>query len=262
MQKPFDEIKNELKNSFDNKLVDKLFEYFKKIKENYYIGKYEPSELNAGKFSEIIIRMLQNYTNADHKFTPLNKRISNIDDEIRKLENLPSSSFHESLRIHIPRVVKVIYDIRNRRGVGHISGDINPNFPDSLFVVTCCDWITVELIRLFYSTNLEKAQKMVEGLIQRRNPIVYVIDDFRRVLEPSLSFSDKVLVILNHEYPNKVIDRDLYKWTEHTNFSVFRSTVLNPLHKDAKIHWKNAECQILPPGIKYVEEKVLSEKKS
>jgi hypothetical protein len=39
-----------------------------------------------------------------------------------------------SLRLLIPRVLPVLYEIRNDRGVGHVGGDVDANHMDAEFV--------------------------------------------------------------------------------------------------------------------------------
>jgi hypothetical protein len=246
-------ISKQLSSTFDKELIDKLLKHYQKVKENFILMKYEPAELNAGKFCEIVFRMLQNISTVDRSYLKLGKAIKNFETELKAFEALDGKNFHDSIRVHIPRLMRAIYDIRNRRGVGHVGGDIDSNYQDSILVMTCCDWIFIELLRLFYTSDLDEAQKIVERLIERKIPVVTVVGDFRRVLNPKLDYSQKVLAILYHEYPGKASDSDLFKWTEHTNLTVFKKRILRRLHREAKIHWRDGECRILPPGLKNVE---------
>ena len=123
-------IKQQLSASIDTVLVDRLLESYIELKQNYYLGKHKPSELDAGHFAEVVIRILQHATNPDHSFTPLGKRLDSFDKEVAHFARLPAANFHDSIRLHIPRALEAIYGTRSRRGVAHVGGDVNPNLSD------------------------------------------------------------------------------------------------------------------------------------
>jgi hypothetical protein len=231
-------------------LVDGLLDAFREIRENLYLGKDEPAELNAAKLTEFVIRILEHETTGS--YTAVGVRIVNVAERLRQFENCTQSN--DSIRFHIPRVASAVYNIRNKRGVGHVGGDVNPNLADSTFVAVASDWILAELIRLHYSCSLEDAQRWVDGLVQRRLFLVYEIDGRKRVLNPSLGFPTRVLLLLASEFPNGIEDRTLFDWTEHSNFAVFRRDVLQSLHRRRLIEYSAPRCTALPPGLKLVEE--------
>ena len=78
----------------------------------------------------------------------------------------------ESFRIHIPRVIKSIYNIRNKRGVGHISGVI-PNVIDSTLIVSCSDWVMAELIRINSNLPYNQCEELISSLVQKKTPLVF-----------------------------------------------------------------------------------------
>ena len=53
------QFSTELKNVFPHELVDALMDSYVEIKTNFITQKWEPSELNGGKFVEAVIRILQ-----------------------------------------------------------------------------------------------------------------------------------------------------------------------------------------------------------
>lgn len=53
------EFKNDLKTVFPSDLVEALLDSYVEIKTNFIIDKWEPAELNGGKFVEATIRILQ-----------------------------------------------------------------------------------------------------------------------------------------------------------------------------------------------------------
>ena len=93
----------------------------------------------SGRFAEAAIRIVQQLATGSHVL--MTKVLPSFDKILDSLANLPSAGVHDSLRVHIPRALWSIYGVRNRRDVGHIGGDVNPNRADAYFVVGVCDWV-------------------------------------------------------------------------------------------------------------------------
>src|SRR5262249_11793590 len=108
---------------------------FREIAKNYAEHRWGPSELDGGKFCEIVYWVIAGAISGSFASSP--SKPSNMVQACRDLEGLPASSTRvgdRSLRILIPRFLPAIYDIRNNRGVGHVGGDVNPNFLDATAV--------------------------------------------------------------------------------------------------------------------------------
>ena len=245
------DLELDLKKNIPGELVEKILEHYAIIKNNYRLGRHENTELNASKFSEVIYRILENKFYG--KYTSLNKPIKAFTDKCRTFKGQQSAGIDDSLRIHIPRTLILINDIRNTRGVGHVSGLHNPNDLDSILVKTNCDWIFSEICRIFAGLKIEVAQIVIENIIKIDLPIIEKIEDMRRVLNTSLKYDKQVLVLLYSEYPLFVKVDDLYKWTEHSNKNVFID-ILKKLHKIRYIEIRNDECKLLQPGINEAEK--------
>jgi len=252
--KLLDSVKAGLSKKLPAELVELLIKCYTIIKTNFILYKHENTELNASKLSEAVYRILEFYF--DKKYSPIDKHISKLTEKCRQFEQRPSAGEDDSLRIHIPRTIILIVDIRNKRGVGHISGIHDPNLCDSTLVVSCSDWIMAELLRLFGGFKIDEAQRLVDQLIDIKYPLIYQIDDVKRVLEPRMSYTQKVLLLLRGEYPSKLSDRTLFEWVEHSNFSIFKRDVLKQLHKRKQIEYSKTQCLILPPGITEVDAKI------
>ena len=207
--------------------------------------------MNGGKFTEACARILEQELTGT--YTPLGTPIRNMALLLRGFESQPATH-NESIRVHIPRVLLSIYNIRNRRGVGHLGGDVNANVADSTLIISNADWILAELYRIFYSTSLEEAQKIVNELVSRKLILVHKIGQTYRVLATFLSFKEQTLLLLMTSYPNPVTDKELIEHLEYSNPSMFKTRILLPLHKERKIEFsKNGEALILPPGVKFIE---------
>lgn len=249
-----DQIRNQLVQAIDAPLVDQLLKTYTDLKNNYYLGKHKSSELEGGHFAEVVIRILQFITTGT--YTPLGQTLPRFDTrELEKYSSLPNTTYSDSIRIHIPRAVFAIYGIRSRRGIGHVGGDVNANLSDASFIVATCDWILAELLRLYYTSSLEKAQKIVDTLVTRKIPLVQDFDGFLKVLDRELSIPKQVLVLLYHRGKSGASRLELYQWVETSQDNLNKA--LNRLEYDRKyIHNAGGWYFITHSGEKYVEDKI------
>jgi hypothetical protein len=88
------------------------------------------------------------------------------------------SNYSDSIRLHIPRAIRVVYDIRNKRDAAHLADDIDPNLQDATLVISNLDWILAEFIRLYHNVSADEAQKIIEGLVARKVPVIEDFDGF------------------------------------------------------------------------------------
>ncbi|MHA1250928.1 MAG: hypothetical protein ACTSRP_13125 [Candidatus Helarchaeota archaeon] len=248
-----EKINKILSTIIDAKLVKHLLEHYNELKQQFFLDQYEQSQLNCAKFVEVVMRILEYITKRN--YTPFNKDVS-LKNLARELEQLPKDRFPDSIRIHIPRILRAVYDIRSKRGVAHV-GEINPNLMDATFVVSACDWIMAELIRLYYTDDSNEAQKIIDSIVERKVPIIEEFGDDIKVLDPNLSIPDKVLLILYKKHPNYITTSDLKKWIKNKSPN-YINNVLRKLDNEAKIHRRRNENKITRKGIEYVENNLLN----
>ncbi|MBI1193670.1 MAG: hypothetical protein GC205_10930 [Bacteroidetes bacterium] len=247
-----DKVTKDLKSALPIALVDFLMTAYLEIKENYLLERHEPSELNGGKFVEACYRILEHETKGS--FTAIGAHMPDMIGKLRAFEQLPATAAIESYRIHIPRALCMIYNIRNKRGVGHLGGDVNPNFTDSTMICACSDWVLAELLRVHYSFSLDEAQKLVDGIVIRPTFLVHQIADIKRILNPDLKNSDQVLVLLASEFPKPTSDITLFNWIEPKSKGTFFN-LLKQMHSKRLIEYSSDKtCSILPTGLKYVDK--------
>lgn len=236
-------------------LRDELIECYESIVRNYAERRWEPAELNGGKFSEVVYSIVNG---AILGTFPANaSKPSNMLDACRVLEGRPADSARvgdRSLRILIPRVLPILYEIRNNRGVGHVGGDVDPSHEDAEAVLAMATWVLAELVRIFHGISLADAQAAVEGIVQRRHQLIWSTGAKKRVLDPSISAKDQVLLLLYSE-PSWVLADDLLDWIEYSNSSLFKSRILAGLHKERLLEYDagNKVVRISPRGIRKVE---------
>lgn len=231
---------------------DELIEEFNKILRNYRENRWEPAELNGGKFCEIVYSILKGHTDKNFAAKPF--KPNNMVDDCKALEKC-EKTYSRSIRIQIPRMIIALYEIRNNRGVGHVGGDVNPNHMDATVVLSMCKWILTELIREFHKLNTQEASEIIELITERTLPIVWETNGKKRVLNPKLSYKDKSLLLL-YSSTKEVKESELFNWVEHSNASIFRRDILVKLHVHKLVEYDKTQQTILisPIGIKYVED--------
>jgi hypothetical protein len=142
---------------------------YDEAKRNYHLGGLRLSAVEGGRFCEAAFRILEHITTGS--CTAIGKRLD-TEKLIRALGGLSSSSFSDSIRLHIPRALRVVYDIRNKRDAAHLADGIDPNVQDGTFVVGVLDWVLAEFVRLFHSVSADEARKLVDAIVSRQVPIV------------------------------------------------------------------------------------------
>lgn len=178
-------------------LRDELMQAYEEIVRNYREGRWKASELDAGWFCEIVFTILEGHLGGESYRSKAHKP-SRFNDACKKLENAPAT-YSDSARITIPRVLVGLYDVRNRRGVGHVGGEVDANHMDATFLLHSCQWVMAELVRMFHDTDVDSAAGTVDALVDRTLPVVWQVGQVRRLLDTSLSIKDSVLLLLYGE---------------------------------------------------------------
>jgi hypothetical protein len=236
---------------------ERIIRTYLELKQRHKEGKHESAGLSAGKFSEAVLRLLQHQLTGTH--IPFGQQVQNFADECRKLVQLPKSTGTESERTVIPRALVFLYTLRNKRGIGHLGGDVDANPIDSITIARTADWILCELIRIHHKLSLEEAQAIVDALSTRDIPLIWEVAGKKRILKDNLDFKQQVLLLCYQDSQNGVLEEDLLQWTEYSHPGMFRKSVLLPLHHNRMIEYdKDSEIiYISPLGIKEVEDVIL-----
>lgn len=236
-------------------LRDELMRAYDEIVRNYREGRWKASELDAGWFCEIVFTILEGHLDGDN-YQDKAYKPKRFDQSCKALANKPTT-YSDSARMTIPRVLVGLYDVRNRRGVGHVGGDVNANHMDATFLLHSCQWVMAELVRMFHDTDVGTATAIADALVDRTLPIIWQVGEVRRLLDTAMSDRDSVLILLYNE-PKGATDRQLAEYLEK-RVDNLRARVLRPLHADRFIEFKNLGdvAVISPKGEKYVEESLL-----
>ena len=230
-----------------------LLQEYDKLVRNYREGRWEPAELNGGKFCEIVYSVLKGHVDGSFPGVPSKPR--NMVDACKALQG--ASGFPRSIRIQIPRMLVALYEIRNQRNVGHVGADVDPSHMDATVVLAMVKWILAELIRIFHGTTTDEATRVVESLVERTLPIVWKTASITRVLGSHLGAKERMLALLYGT--NGPIDaREVVKSIGYSNITQFRRTVARDAHKADLVHFdfEADTIEISPVGIRYVEENI------
>lgn len=249
-------LEAELLKSLPAGLRSELLRTYSEILRNFRERRWEPAELDGGRLCEVVYTILKGYVDAS--YPPAASKPRNMMAACAALENTPTT-FPRSVRIQIPRMLVALYEIRNHRSVAHVGGDVNPNHMDAVCVLEMSKWLMCELVRIFHGVSTEDATAAVDSLVERTLPVVWKVGENLRVLSPDMSMRDKTLVLL-YQGSGSVDERELLRWVEHSNGTVFRRDVILSAHKGKLLEYDRARktVQISPLGIRYVEEVILN----
>jgi hypothetical protein len=237
----------------------RLIVSYLELKRNVAEGRHDSAGISAGKLCEAAIRHLQH--RAFGTYTPFGTKIPNFADECRRIISAPSGTgITESEKTIITRALVFLYTMRNKRGIGHIGGDVDPNAIDGAMIGRTADWIVCELIRIHHNLSLEEAQDLVDGLAIRQLPDVWEVAGKKRVLRDGLTAREQALLLLYSCKDQAVLSEDIIAWVEYSNPAAFRSKILSKLHKDRLLEWdrENESVVLSPKGSKYVEDKLFT----
>lgn len=235
----------------------RLIQTYLDLKKNCAETRYEAAGLAAGKCCEVVLRFLQEKVHGS--FTPFGTKINNYPEECRKLIIAPNTAGNESERVVLPRALVFLYTMRNKRGIGHVGGDVDANAIDIAAMAKTADWIVCELIRINHGLSLEEAQDIVDGISVRQLPTIWEVAGKKRVLKEGLKAKDQALLLLYSNQDSAVLLEDLCEWIEYSNPRMFKSVIIRQLHKLRFLEFdKDSESIILSPkGVEYVEENLI-----
>lgn len=231
-------------------LIDEVLDAFAEAKRRFYRDDLRPSAIEGGRFSEAVFRILQWATT--QKYTPIGKTLPNVPTLIDKLEKAHGP---DSVRLHIPRTLRLIYDVRNKRDVAHLADGIDPNQQDATLVVRNMEWVLAELVRLFHNVPPAEAHGIITELVSKDVPLIQVFDGFPRVLK-QLRASDHFLVLLYWRGANGATLDELRIWARPAMRTQIRRT-LNSLDSKDLIHLQGDQYFITHLGERDVENRKL-----
>jgi hypothetical protein len=245
-------IRGQLSTGIPPRLVDELLDAHAEAKRNFYLGGLRLSEVEGGRFCEAAFRILEQVVGGSHTALGMPLATERI---IEKLAKLPKAEFSDSIRLHIPRALRMVYDIRNKRDAAHLADGIDPNLQDATLVVSALDWVLAELIRLYHKVTPNEATAIVEAVVTRSAPAIQDFDGFLKVLKPSLSASDYVLLLLYQRGTQGAELHELSAWVRPSMRPNLRRTLGRLVDDLAFAHHTGARYLITRLGEQEVERR-------
>jgi hypothetical protein len=245
-------IETQLASNLDAKLVKELLDAHAEAKRNFYLGGLRLSAVESGRFCEAAFRLLEYITKAK-VFTPLGKQLD-TEKLIHQLGGMPPAQANDSIRLHIPRSLRLVYDIRNKRDAAHLADGIDPNLQDATLVITVIDWVLAEFIRLYHNVDANAASKMVNRIVARLAPVVQDFDGFLKVLNPDLQASDHCVVLLYQTSQDGATLQELEQWVRPKMRANLKRTLGILVHKTDFVHFDGSRYFITRHGEQYIEQ--------
>ena len=248
------DIRSQLAATLPDKVVDELLQAHAEAKRNLYLGGLRLSEVEAGRFCEAAFRLLEFITTGT--FTALSRP---LDSErlIEALQRTAPSAHPDSVRIHIPRALRLVYDIRNKRDAAHLADGIDSNLQDAILVTSVIDWVLAEFVRLYHSVSAGAAQNIVADIVTRAVPIVQDFNGFLKLLKPDLAVSDHCLVLLYQRGPDGATFDELLRWVRPSMRTNLGRTLRALDERKDLIHFDGARYKITRLGEREVERRRL-----
>lgn len=250
----FTTIQSGLSKRLNAKVVDELLVAYREAKDNFYVGGLRLSEVEGGRFCEAAFRILEEA--AFGNFTELNQKLD-TDKLISRLQALQRGTHSDSIRIHIPRALRVVYDVRNNRDAAHLADGIDPNIQDATLVICILDWILAEFIRMYHGVSAKEAQGIIESLVTRKVPAIEDFHGFLKVLKPTLKVSDYVLLTLFGRGEAGADFEQIESWVKPKMRKNLRRTLKGLVDDQAFVHADKDRYFLTKRGIAEVEQKKL-----
>ena len=201
--KPLTKLRSALATKFPLDKVDEVLDHYKTLRKEARLEHWSPCLVSGGMFVEAVLKCFH--------FLSTGTVVNSVkaDEEIKKLENANHLSDFE--RLTIPRALRLIYELRNKRGGAHNSS-FNPLKMDCYVVVAVANWVMEELTRLYLTNDETAARALVESLLVKDVPLVEEIGEDWLVLNTSLSARVQLEILLYKKYPERCNVRDLIRW--------------------------------------------------
>lgn len=235
-------------------IAHELFDAFTELKRRLAIGDLRPNVVEGGRFSEAAFRVLQWMTTGIH--TPIGTTLPKVPTLMGTLASSGHAS--DSVRLHIPRSLNLIYDIRNKRDAAHLADGIDPNIQDSSLVVATASWVLAEFVRLLCASDPDEAHRVIDALVVRDIPVIQEFDGFPRILK-TLTTSQQIMVLLYWSPDGPLPMETLREWLPKAAHANLRRTIAG-LEKKHHVHLDRlGYVHITRPGERFVVESQLLE---
>lgn len=181
------------------KLADELASNFMELAQD--LATETLGRVSAGKFVETVVQVMQYMETGKYDSNP------RVDEYLRKIESR-QSSLNDSLKICLPRILRAMYSLRNKRNIAH-KGEIDPNIYDLRYLFASAQWVLAEIIRNVKGLSMEEAGLLVS---QIQAPVESLVEDLnnKRIVLADVTTRGEILILLNSMYPTYMKTKDIH----------------------------------------------------
>ena len=243
------------KEGIDKTIVERLIEEYKEINKQNLVGDVEKAVLHSGKFSELALALVKScFTN-----TPIDLNKIYFGSLLKEISTYSRANPQEDiLALAIPKVAESIYTIRNKKDVAHVK-TLDPDVFDISYCVSACSWILAQLISIFYTKDINEANRIIISVSEKKIPLIEEFEDKTiLVLRKDMPLTHEILTVLYHYYPARLSDVQLSGILRYYNLSYLRGR-LTRLASERLVHMIGRNSKLTKLGIDFVEKKILTE---
>lgn len=248
-----DQVRAHLLKTFPKPHVEALLKHYVKMTADFQTVQWEECAVKGGKFVEAVLKAVASVAGVSHSTGRSFGAGKVIDD----LGRLPSGTCHDSLRLLLPRACRLVYEIASNRGARHDPDEVDSNESDATVVMATCSWTCGEMIRVATSgaVALDEAQKLVDGLAEKRYPILEEVDGRLWFHGKKAKPREVALVILHRIHPKRMSREDLLDALERHGASRGNAqVVVSRLKSDRLADDGSRGLYLLAPGRQRAEE--------
>lgn len=243
-----DILRADLVSRYPEDLVDAALSAYMTAKRAALSDDLHKSEVLFGQFCEAAIRICRKAVTG--ACTPIGDSSFGVDKELTATTSASKGREEdEPLRLLIPHTIRAMYNIRNRRGVDHLS-HIKPNHIDARVLTAQADWILAELTRLATTHDFAQAQALIDSLVDRQMPLIEMINGEWKLLETGLQPEDAILLALYHD--DELTQVDIVSIVKRSQSVV--SKAISKLDKEGFLHKSVRTITITTKGRARVED--------
>jgi hypothetical protein len=257
VKKTSDELKKDLSAIIDPAVAKVLIDSYAEMQQRYYAGDWKPSELDGGQFCEAAARAI--YEIDTGATTPLG--VGDICNLLRAKKGTPppAHQLQEKDREHFCRILQAVYNLRNDRGIAHISvtDGHTANQMDAALIVGAVKWLFGEFLRLAQKLDRKEVVAITESIIQLEHPLIHELDGKPQVMHIGLSIGEEILLLLQHSPQGRATKDQLRTWIPKSTISSMAMAVMRLQDARQVRPTDSGEIAITPPGQKRLQQEIL-----
>ena len=226
-----------INHGVQKEIVEKLMDEYQIIKKASLKSDEEKVSLHSAKFGDMSLALVKNHLTG----TDINIDSVKTDPLVNELLGYPKNNSVESiLSDAIPRVVRVMHVIRNKKDVAHVKS-LSPDFFDIYFCEAVCDWVLSQFVCLISGLSVDEIKEIVQSIGEKKIPWIQEFEDGSSLLLINdLRLRDQILLVLYHYYPERLNAKQIADTILYEN-ARYIMQFLGRMRKDKLVHVKTVQ---------------------